>query len=207
MDVAYAVYGGVSCRLLLRELLCRLLLLDPSDISCSSITSQVVSTCRRVFTACGGTLTEELSVTLRGVLAESAKPDNAVFRLLSTRLGEALALFVRNDVETGKDTVARCVPLGGVVSGQPCRAMADVLCSVDGWCSYGFRPFESQIAAAGTSLRRVLDHSVRVHGPMYSRLLLQHLQVKRPHTAYWNSVVEIRERHSFSISPSELCRG
>jgi hypothetical protein len=55
-------------------------------------------------------LTEELTVTLRGVLAESAKPDNAVFRLLSTRLGEALALFVRNDVETGKDTVARCVP-------------------------------------------------------------------------------------------------
>lgn len=49
-------------------------------------------------------------MTLRGVLAESAKPDNAVFRLLSTRLGEALALFVRNDVETGKDTVARCVP-------------------------------------------------------------------------------------------------
>lgn len=45
------------------------------------------------------------------------------------------------------------------------------------WCRYGFRPFESQIASAGTSLRRVLDHSVRVHGPMYSRLLLQHLQV------------------------------
>lgn len=43
-----------------------------------------------------------------------------------------------------------------------------------GWAG---TPFESQITMAGASLRWALDQSVRVHGPMSSRLLLQQLQV------------------------------
>ncbi len=90
-------------------------------------------------------MSSEQGATLRGVLTSAVSFDNPLFALLFARLAEVLGAYSRGEDGGAGELIGR----------------------------YGFRPFEPQLAAAGKALRRVLDHSLAVHGDLYSRILRQ----------------------------------
>jgi hypothetical protein len=90
-------------------------------------------------------LTSAQGATLRGVLTSAVSFDNPLFALLFGRLAEVLSAYARKEEAAAGELVGR----------------------------YGFRAFEPQLAATGTGLRRVLEHSLAVHGDLYSRILQQ----------------------------------
>lgn len=100
---------------------------------------------KRVFEAAGASMGSEQGATLRGVLTSAVSFDHPLFALLFGRLAEVLGAFSRGEEAAAGELVGR----------------------------YGFRPFEPQLAAAGQSLRRVLEHTLAVHGDLYSGILRQ----------------------------------
>ena len=121
---------------------------DRGEVKLPHLVDEVVASAKRVFEAAapgdaGAGMAPTQAATLRGVLTSAVSFDNPLFALLFARLAEVLGAFARGDGAGAAELVGR----------------------------YGFRPFEPQLAKAGAALRRVLDHSLAVHGELYSRIL------------------------------------
>lgn len=121
---------------------------DRGEVKLPQLVDEVVASAKRVFEAAdpgnaGAGMAPTQAATLRGVLTSAVSFDNPLFALLFARLAEVLGAFARGKDSGAAELVGR----------------------------YGFRPFEPQLAKAGAALRRVLDHSLAVHGELYSRIL------------------------------------
>ncbi len=118
---------------------------DDHGVKLPQLVDEVVQAAKRVFAEAGegAAMTNEQAATLRGVLNGTMSMDSPLFTLLFARLGEALGVYASGEEAAGAEVVAR----------------------------YGFRAFETQLATTGAKLHRVLEHSLAVHGELYSRLL------------------------------------
>lgn len=119
------------------------ILQDDEEVKLPHLIDEVVQSAKRVFEAADAIMTAEQAATLRGVLQSTVSMDNPLFRLMFSRLADALSMYMRGEEAAAQDLIGR----------------------------YGFRPFDKQLSSTGRGLRLVLRHSMAVHGELYSRII------------------------------------